>query len=125
MATIIDSVPLSVSTRRRPSLWRTIRDARGYMLFFSLHVTGLLSSTLLISWGLIVLFFLAIGGFSVDGAMHHLANLADRYVQADAGRVTGFKVALGIVQITLVSAVLFMRRHLLIPADRKVSEPQA
>lgn len=125
MATIIDSVPLSVSTRRRPSLWRTIRDARGYMLFFSLHVTGLLASTLLISWGLIVLFFLAIGGFSVDGAMHHLANLADRYVEADANRVTGFKVALGIVQITLAGAVLFMRRHLLIPADRKVSEPQA
>jgi len=125
MATIIDSVPLSVSTRRRPSLWRTIREARGYMLFFSLHVTGLLASTLLISWGLIVLFFLAIGGFSVDGAMHHLANLADRYVEADASRVTGFKVALGIVQITLVAAVLFLRRHLLIPADRKVSEPQA
>ena len=125
MATIIDSAPLSVSTRRRPSLWRTIRNARGYMLFFSLHITGLLASTLLISWGLIVLFFLAIGGFSVDGAMHHLANLADRYVEADAGRVTGFKVALGIVQVTLFTAVLFLRRHLIIPADRKVSEPQA
>lgn len=125
MATIIDSVPLSVSARRRPSLWRMIRDARGYMLYFTLHATGLIASTVLISWGLIVLFFLAIGGFSVDGAMHHLANLADRYVEADADRVTGFKVALGIVQITLSCAVLFLRRHLLIPADRKVSEPQA
>ena len=56
----------------------------GYGLFFSLHMAGFLVTTLLMTWGLFVLFFLAIGGFSLDGMMNHVQNLTSRYLAADA-----------------------------------------
>ena len=67
---------------RRPSRGLDV----GFLLYFYLHLAGFLASTLLITWGLFVLFFLAIGGFSFDGMMHQLDNLASRYVAAEAVR---------------------------------------
>ena len=57
----------------------------GYGLYFGLHFAGFMATTLLMTWGLFVLFFLAIGGFSLDGMMNHVQNLTSRYLAADAG----------------------------------------
>jgi len=87
----------------------------GYLLYFYLHAAGFIATTLLITWGLFVLFFLAIGGFSLDGMMHQLDNLASRYVMADAARVDGFKYVVGVAHMLLAIAVIFFRRHSLLP----------
>nr|WP_286771379.1 hypothetical protein [Sphingomonas sp. 66-10] len=86
------------------------------MLYFYLHMAGFLASTLLITWGLFVLFFLAIGGFSFDGMMHQLDNLASRYVAAEAARITSFRHVLIVAHMLLAAAVIFFRRHSILPS---------
>ena len=87
----------------------------GYFLYFGLHVAGFLATTLLMTWGIMVLFFILIGGFSLDGMMHHVANLSTRYVAADEGRISHFKLIVGAVQLVLAIAIIFFRRHSLLP----------
>ncbi len=53
----------------------------------------------------------AIGGFSIDGMMAHLNNLALRYVAADAHRQMAFKELIGGVQMILAIGFLVFRRH--------------
>ena len=88
----------------------------GFLLYFSLLMAGFLASSLLITWGLFVLFFLAIGGFSFDGMMHQLDNLASRYVAADAARITSFRHVLIVAHMLLAAAVIFFRRHSILPS---------
>jgi len=90
------------------------------ILYWYLHLFGFTLSSLLISWGLFFLFFLAIGGFSIDGMMHQLANMASRYVAADPARIASFKQVLACAQLLLAGAIIVLRRHLIIP--RHVSE---
>lgn len=94
----------------RPAAWR---DA----LYIMLHTLGLAATTMLMVWGLLVLFFLLLGGFSTDGLMHQLDNLASRYVAADAERVASFKEVLLRTQFLLCAAVLFFRRGSIVPAQ--------
>ena len=94
-----------IRSASRPRLdWR-------YLLYFYLHAVGFVATTLLLSWGAFVLFFLAIGGFSIDGMMAHLHNLALRYVAADAHRQMAFKELIGGVQMILAIGFLVFRRH--------------
>ena len=86
-----------------------------YLLFFQLHLAGFVTTTLLITWGLLVVLFLAIGGFSVDGLMHQLHNLTSRYLQATPDRVASFKATLLTGQLLLAAAVIFLRRRPLLP----------
>ena len=88
----------------------------GFLLYFYLHIAGFPASTLLITWGLFVLFFLTIGGLSVDGMMHQLNNLAGRYVSADAARVASFKHVLFVAHMPLAAAIIFFRRHSILPS---------
>jgi hypothetical protein len=89
-------------------------------------MAGFLASTLLITWGLFVLFFLAIGGFSFDGMMHQLDNLASRYVAADAARITSFRHVLIVAHMLLAAAVIFFRRHSILPSrDPKGATPMS
>lgn len=87
-----------------------------YLLYFYLHMAGFLATTLLITWGLFVLFFLAIGGLSVDGMMHQLNNMASRYVAADAARIASFNHVLIVAHLALSAAVIFFRRHSILPS---------
>ena len=80
-----------------------------------LHVTGMVASTLLMSWGLLVLFFLMLGDFSFDGLMHQLHNLTSRYIDADRARAAAFFALFGLVQLFLVVCLLLFRRHSIIP----------
>ncbi|WP_449470017.1 hypothetical protein [Sphingobium chungangianum] len=86
-------------------------------LYWGLHFIGFLATTMLITWGLFVLFFLAIGSFSIDGMMHQLNNLASRYVAADADRVTSFKLQIVAAHTIISSAVIFFRRKAMFPSD--------
>lgn len=85
-------------------------------LFFMLHSVGFLLSTLLITWGLFFLFFLAIGGFSFDGLIHQLNNLTTRYVAADAARTGSFRDTFAIAHMILTAAVIILRRDRILPA---------
>ncbi|SEK04128.1 hypothetical protein SAMN05518849_13225 [Sphingobium sp. AP50] len=83
--------------------------------FCLLHLAGFAASTLLMSWGLFVLFFLALGGFSLDGLMHHLANLASRYVAAAPDRAASFGMLVGVAQLLFTAALIIIRRHHILP----------
>ncbi|KZB93555.1 hypothetical protein AVM11_11825 [Sphingomonas melonis TY] len=96
----------------------------GYGLFFSLHMAGFLVTTLLMTWGLFVFFFLAIGGFSLDGMMNHVQNLTSRYLAADGSRVGQFKLVVGGVHMALSAAIIFFRRHAILPRDPAAKEPR-
>lgn len=81
-----------------------------------LHLAGFAASTLLMSWGLFVLFFLVLGGLSLDGLMHHLNNLASRYIAATPQRAASFRAVLGIAQLLLTGALILIRRHHILPS---------
>lgn len=89
----------------------------GYFLFFGLHFAGFMATTLLMTWGVFVLFFLLIGSFSLDGMMNHLQNLTSRYLAADIGRLDQFKMIVGIVHMVISGAIMFFRRHAILPRD--------
>ncbi|AOH87254.1 hypothetical protein AWL63_24175 (plasmid) [Sphingomonas panacis] len=93
---------------KRPSDWRAV-------LYFTLHGFGFVGSTLLITWGLFFLFFLAIGGFSFDGLIHQLNNFTTRYVAADAARTGAFINIFAIAHMILSAAVITLRRDRILP----------
>ena len=92
--------------------WRSV-------LYFTLHGFGFLGSTLLITWGLFFLFFLAIGGFSFDGLIHQLNNFTVRYVAADAARTGAFRNMLAIAHMIVSAAVITFRRDRILPDRMK------
>ena len=117
----MDAAPLRTSPPHPAGDNRRMIDWR-YAIFVWLHLAGFLASTLLITWGLFVLFFLAISGMSLDGLMHQLANLAGRYVAADGERVAAFKQILLPAHLLLTAAVIFFRRQHLLPRNHRRSD---
>jgi hypothetical protein len=97
----------------------------GYLLYFGLHFAGFLATTLLMTWGVFVLFFLLIGSFSLDGMMNHLQNMTSRYLAADAGRLDQFKMIVGVVHMVISGAIIFFRRHAILPRDAARREHRA
>lgn len=97
--------------RRSPGA--SFRQALHYLL----HLTGFACSTLVMTWGVLAIAFLALGGFSLDGLMLHLANLANRYNGADPARVAAFKQTFGIAHFVVVAALLAIRRRAILPSD--------
>jgi len=97
---------------------RSKRADRGEAFYLALHLCWFLGTTLLLSWGLFVLFFVAIGGFSLDGLMHQLNNLASRYVVADAQRASSFAHMVLAAHVLLSAAIIFLRRHSILPSKR-------
>lgn len=106
--------PLSgtdLSTSVRPQSWRWQVSAH-----VALHFAGFLVSTLLMSWGLFTLFFLALGNFSFDGLMHQLANLSSRYVAAGSERVASFKTVVVVAHLIVTTGLIILRRHKMFPS---------
>jgi len=93
------------------------------MLHFYLHLLGFAGSTLLLTWGLFALFFLALGGFSLDGLMHQLDNLASRYVTATPDRIASFKNAFIAVHLLIAAALIVLRREKIVPAASRKGTP--
>ncbi len=87
----------------------------GFVAYAFLHFCGFFATTLLMTLGVFVLAFLAIGNFSIDGMMQHLANLSSRYIAADAGRVASFKLMIGGAGMLITLAIMFLRRGAILP----------
>lgn len=98
-------------------------DARA-MLHFGLHFSGFLASTLLMTWGLFALFFLAVGGFSLDGLMNQLNNLTTRYVIATPDRVASFKTIFAVAHLILFAGLVVLRRGEILPPARSQGDPR-
>lgn len=75
----------------------------------ALRLSGWLIVTGLAALGCFVLFFLMLGGFSADGFFSHLANLARRFVAADAARKADFLSLLGTVSLVIAAIVSVCR----------------
>lgn len=88
---------------------RAARFSRG-IACVGLEASGFLATTLLLSWGAFVLFLFLLGGFSLDGVMHHLANMSGRYVAADAERLRGFRHLFLIAHLAVTLLILLLRR---------------
>jgi hypothetical protein len=86
-----------------------------FLLYVYLHVAGVIATTLLLTWGLFVFAFLVLGGLSIDGMMHQLANLSTRYVAAGADRTGSFRMLIFSTHLLLSTGILFFRRHTLLP----------
>ncbi|ARS28339.1 hypothetical protein [Sphingomonas sp. KC8] len=110
MATNADDVTIARARKGRLAAaeWQSV-------LYFTLHGFGFLGSTLLITWGLFFLFFLAIGGFSFDGFIHQLNNFTTRYVAADQARTGAFLNIFAIAHMVLSAAVITFRRDRILP----------
>lgn len=115
MATNV-SKPTCVGTGRARQLeWRSVAHC-------TLHGLGFVGSTLLMTWGLFFLFFLALGGFSFDGFIHQLNNLTSRYVVADAARTGAFLNIFAIAHIILSAAIITFRRDRILPERQSEGE---
>ncbi|AMK20558.1 MULTISPECIES: hypothetical protein [Sphingomonadales] len=86
------------------------------LLHFYLHLIGFTASTLLLTWGLFALFFVALGGFSLDGLMHQLNNLTARYVAASPDRIASFKNIFIAAHLLIAAGLIVLRREKIVPA---------
>ncbi|WP_337847845.1 hypothetical protein [Sphingomonas sp.] len=86
-------------------------------LYICLHLAGFVCSTMVLTWGLFVLFFMALGGFSLDGLMHQIHNLSSRYVAADRERIQSFKQIVAVAHLLVAGGLIVLRRHRILPAD--------
>ena len=95
-------------TRRRANLRAKINW--GAVAACGLRLTGWFAVNALAAAGVVALILFTIGGFSLPLTMEQLANLADRYVAANAARRDQFDqiVILGFFAILLLIA--FFRR---------------
>ena len=112
----------STEPRVQPSAPPSI-DARA-MLHFTLYFGGFLASTLLMTWGLFALFFLALGGFSLDGLMNQLNNLSTRYVIATPDRVASFTTIFAVAHLILSVGLMVLRRGRILPSARSQGDPR-
>lgn len=110
----------------RTRRWFTSLTRREWQstLYFLLHGLGFLASTLLITWGLFCLFFLAIGGFSFDGFIHQLNNFTTRYVAADPVRTGAFVNMFAIAHMILSTAVIAFRADRILPPRDQEGAPR-
>jgi len=84
----------------------------------TLHLAGFVATNLLLSWGLLALFFFAIGGFSIDGMVIQLHNFTTRYLAADPARLAAFRHMAFATYCGAVFLLMILRRHHILPAPQ-------
>ena len=83
-----------------------------------LRLTGWLATTTLATLGMFAVFFIVLGGFTLDGTMRHLGNLTARWLAADLARREQFQaIAFGAVLIGFVLFGFFRRASLISAFD--------
>ncbi|MGE4404360.1 hypothetical protein [Pseudomonas sp.] len=97
------------------------KPTRQILLAMSLRLSGWLAVNLLVSFGVVGLVAFTIGSFSIAGMMHHLANLASRYIVAGADRQHQFDMILLWSVSGAFCASGFFRRHSLMQVFFKES----
>lgn len=100
-------IPLAVepvSRHRTAATGRlSVREVVAELCYFTLRLSGWLALTLLTTFGLYAVFFMALGAFSAEGFFAHLANLSVRFGEAEPARQVIF-----VRQLALVTLVLFL-----------------
>lgn len=81
-------------TAARQTLPRASKGSWQAILAAALRLVGWLAVNVLVGFGLLALVAFTIGSFTIEGTMHHLANLASRYILADAARQHQFDAIL-------------------------------
>ena len=85
----------------------------------TLKLAGFLATTLLLSWGLLALFFFAIGGFSIDGMVIQLHNFTTRYLAAAPARLAAFRHLAVAIYCGAALLLMFLRPHHFLPAPQR------
>ena len=100
-------IPLAVepvSRQRTAATGRSaLREVVAELCYFTLRLSGWLALTLLTTFGLYAVFFMALGAFSAEGFFAHLANLAVRFGEAEPARQVIF-----VRQLAVVTIILFL-----------------
>ena len=109
-------VVVAVRSRGR---WPAIRT----LLHVYLHLIGFAGSTLLLTWGLFVFAFLALGGFSFDGLMHQLDNLTSRYLAASSDRIASFRTMFVAAHLLVAFVLVVLRHEKILPAALSKGTP--
>lgn len=122
-------IPMPVGPRPRRgrgagSAAAPFRSLIADLCLFALRLSGWMALTLLATLGLYALFFIALGGFGAEGFFAHLANLAARYGEADAGRQTQFVRQLALTTLVLFLAVSAARYRSLVAVFSAPSGPR-
>lgn len=107
--------PLGRSPMRHSAAARRKKAAQDIVVI-ALRFSGWLATSALATLGIATLFFLVLGGFTLDGLMLHLDNLASRFVAADASRRGQFAAISFGVMLTGFVLIAFFRRASLISA---------
>ena len=94
------------------------------LCYFGLRLSGWMALTLLATFGLYALFFMALGAFTAEGFFAHLENLATRYGQAEAVRQAHFLRQLGAVTLILFIAVSMARYRSLAAVFSTAPDPR-
>jgi hypothetical protein len=98
-----------------PAAWRSA-------FYVVLHLTGFAATTLLLTWGLFALFFIALGGFSFGGLVGQLNNLTERYIAASPDRTASFQSIFTLAHLFLSASIVVLRRGHLRPAAQQPGE---
>lgn len=86
------------------------------MIATALRGSGWLVVNTMVALGFVMLAVFVVGGCSIEGTMHHLANLSSRYIVADADRQRQFDLIVlwSVFGVFCTSGLL--RRHSLMRA---------
>ena len=84
--------------------------ARG-SLASALRLMGWFCVNALVALGGLIVAAYTLGGFTIAGTMHQLANLSDRYVAADLARQSQFNGLLLGALVIFFAATCFFRRE--------------
>ena len=106
-------IPLAVEPVSRHRTAATgglaLREVVAELCYFTLRLSGWLALTLLSTFGLYAVFFMALGAFSAEGFFAHLANISDRFLGAEQGRQIGFLDEFKFVLIGVATLVVVWR----------------
>lgn len=95
--------------RRSRQFWAGVAE-------LTLQLAGFLATTLLMSWGLVALFFLAIGGGTTHGMVLQLHNFTVHYLAANAAGRATFNLWVIAIYLGLVMVLALLRRRHMFPA---------
>tara|TARA_R110001606_G_scaffold233942_1_gene381551 strand:- start:50229 stop:50570 length:342 start_codon:yes stop_codon:yes gene_type:complete len=85
---------------------KRVRKDASYMI---VELSSWLAFNGICALGLIVLFFIALGGFQLEGFFSHLGNIASRFAEAGIERRSSFSALVMFTVLALVTIVSLLR----------------
>lgn len=90
---------------------RQAKSAGQAALATGLRLLGWVSLNVLVAFGVVLVVAFELGGFTIVGTMHHLANLSSRYIVASAVRQHQFDALLAGAMAGAFCLSGYFRRH--------------